>query len=174
MPGEGADTLATHRVPLVGHSRTSNLVLLEGLLNLLEVGEKTNIGGDLMSGSSQGSEGTENVDVDLAGVGLSSDGVGLAEARELGDESIELLDLFSVGQLCWSAGKKARHQRTLSWSPSKRARKDPWVPVVPLTPRNPISSRARWMFLRSQRSSCEVRRTSTESQPTFLFPSPAL
>jgi hypothetical protein len=46
-----------------------------------------------VSGSSEGSEGTENVDVDLAGVSLSSDGVGVLESGEFGDELIKFLDL---------------------------------------------------------------------------------
>lgn len=38
VPSEGANTLATHGVALVGHGGGSNLVLLEGLLKLLKVG----------------------------------------------------------------------------------------------------------------------------------------
>ena len=43
---------------------------------------------------------------------------------------------------------------TLSWSPSKSARKLACVPVVPLAPRKPMSSRARLRLRRSQRNSC--------------------
>lgn len=46
-----------------------------------------------MGGGAERGEGAKDVNVDLAGVGLSGDGVGLGEARELGDESVELLDL---------------------------------------------------------------------------------
>jgi hypothetical protein len=93
VTSEGADTLGTHGVALVSHGGRSDLVLLEGLLNLLEVGKETDIGGDLVSGGTEGSERTENVDVDLAGVGLTSDGVGVLEAGKFGNELVELLNL---------------------------------------------------------------------------------
>lgn len=98
VPGEGADALATHRVALVGHSRGSNLVLLEWLLKLLEVGQETDVGGDLVSSSAERCEGAENVNVDLARVGLSGDRVGLGEARELGHESVKLLNLCETDE----------------------------------------------------------------------------
>jgi hypothetical protein len=145
MPGEGANALATHGVALVGHGGGSNLVLLERLLELLEVGEETNVGGDFVGSGAERGEGAEDVNVDLARVGLSSEGVGLGEARELGDESVKLLDLRKCdeGERRSTVGERERGELTLSWSPSKRARKEAWVPVVPLTPRNPMSSRAR-------------------------------
>jgi hypothetical protein len=93
VTGEGANTLGTHRVALVSHGGGSNLVLLERLLDLLEVGEKTDVGSDLVRGGTEGREGTEDVDVDLARVSLSSDGVSMLEAGELSDELVELLNL---------------------------------------------------------------------------------
>jgi hypothetical protein len=46
-----------------------------------------------VGGSTEGSEGSENVDVDLAGVGLTGDRVGVLESRELRNEFVELFDL---------------------------------------------------------------------------------
>ena len=53
-------------------------------------------------------------------------------------------------------GIRRKTRPTLSWSPSNSARKLACVPVVPLTPRKPRSSRARLMLRRSQSSSFEV------------------
>ena len=95
VTSEGAHAFAAHRVSLVRHRTASNLVLLERLLDLLEVREETNVGRDLVCGRSERGEGSEDVDVDLARVGLAGDGVGAGEAGELGDESVELLNLRS-------------------------------------------------------------------------------
>ena len=158
MTSERANTLRPHRVALVRHGRGTDLVLLERFLDLLEVGEETDVGRDLVGSGTERGERAEDVDIDLARVGLAGDGVGVLKARELGDEAVELFDLSSIRRAKVSAGSAnqadIRTQLTLSWSPSKRARKDAWVPVVPLTPRKPMSSRARWMLRRSQRSSC--------------------
>lgn len=151
VPRKRAHPLASHRVALVRHRRASNLVLLERLLDLLQVREQTDVGADLVCGRGERGERGEDVDVDLAGVGLARYGVGLLESRKFGHERVELLDLVPVSLLPLSY-----EGRTLSWSPSNSARKDPCVPVVPLTPRNPMSSRARWMFRRSQSSSCSA------------------
>lgn len=45
------------------------------------------------------------------------------------------------------------HLRTFAWSPSNKAKKEAWVPVVPLTPRKPKSSLARWRLRKSHKSS---------------------
>lgn len=174
VPREGANALAAHRVPLVRHRTASDLVLLERLLDLLEVCEETDVGRDLVRGRTEGREGREDVDVDFAGVGLSRDGVRGGEAVELGDKGVQLFDLNSKGGVWLRKKREARAGRirrpTLSWSPLKRARNEAWVPVVPLTPRNPMSLRARSMFLRSQRSSCEDG-TRRPSAPLSLPPS---
>ena len=56
----------------------------------------------------------------------------------------------------------AVHFLTLAWSPSNRVRKEAWVPVVPLTPRN----------LRSPRTRCRLWRSVIRSliQRHALFP----
>ena len=93
VPRQRADTFTSHRVPLVRHGTRSDLVLLEGLLDLLEVREQSDVGRDLVRGGSEGREGTENVNVDLARVGLARDRVGVLEAREFRNELVEFLDL---------------------------------------------------------------------------------
>lgn len=91
-----AGTLRAHGVTLVGHGRRADLVLLEGLLDLLEVGEETDVGGHLVDGRAERGEGREDVGVNLARVGLASNGVGVGEAEELGDALVEGLDLLVV------------------------------------------------------------------------------
>ncbi len=46
--GQAADPLALHWVPLVGHRRRTDLVLAEGLVDLLAVGEQADVGGDFV------------------------------------------------------------------------------------------------------------------------------
>lgn len=46
-----------------------------------------------MRGRTEACKGCKSVDVDFPGVGLGSDGVGVAESRELCDELVEFLDL---------------------------------------------------------------------------------
>lgn len=94
VPREGADPLTPHGVSLVRHRTAPNLVLLERLLDLLQVGEQPDVGCDLVCRRGERGEGGEDVDVDLARVRLASDGVGILEARELGNERVERLDLY--------------------------------------------------------------------------------
>lgn len=98
MPRQRTHSLASHRVALVRHRATSNLILLEGLLDLLEVGEQADIGRNLVRGGGERGEWTENVDIDLARVSLTGNGVRLSEARQLGDEFVELFHLST--RLC--------------------------------------------------------------------------
>lgn len=80
MSRQRANPLTPHRIPLVRHCTTSNLVLLKGLFNLLQVGEQPDVGGDFVCGRGKGGEGREDVDVDFARVGLSGHGVGGRES----------------------------------------------------------------------------------------------
>lgn len=98
MARKGADALRPHRVPLVRHRGRANLVLLERLLDLLQVREQADVGRDLVRGRAERGERAEDVDVDLARVGLSGDGVRVLETRELGDEVVELFDLRGGGR----------------------------------------------------------------------------
>lgn len=93
---ERAQALATHGVALVRHGGRADLVLLERLLDLLQVGEQTDVGGHLVDGGTERGKGAEDIGVDLTRVGLASDGVGVAEARELSDALVESLDLLVV------------------------------------------------------------------------------
>lgn len=49
-----------------------------------------------MDGGTERGKGAEDIGVDLTRVGLAGDGVGVAEARELGDALVEGLDLLVV------------------------------------------------------------------------------
>lgn len=66
VTSEGADTLTSHGVTLVGHSRRANLamkagvtaylILLEGFLHLLQVGQETDVARELVAGGSDTGE----------------------------------------------------------------------------------------------------------------------
>ena len=96
MPSEAAHPLASHRVPLVRHRTAPNLVLLKWLLDLFQVCQQPQVRGHLVRGCTQTREGLEDVDVDLAGIGLGRNGVRVWEPAEFGDARIELLDLLVV------------------------------------------------------------------------------
>lgn len=68
----------------------------EGLLKLLERGEKANRLADVLACGSERCEGVEDIDVNLAGICLAGDDVGRSEACFLGDELVKLLDLVVV------------------------------------------------------------------------------
>jgi hypothetical protein len=94
MARKRASTFTSHGVTLVSHGRRSNLILLKRLLNLLEVSKKSDIGGNLVNSSSEPRERLKDIDIDLSGISLSTDGVGLREARELSDQLVQLFDLY--------------------------------------------------------------------------------
>ena len=49
ITGQGSDTLAAHRVALIGHSGRTDLVLFKGLLHFLQMLQQTNVVGHLVS-----------------------------------------------------------------------------------------------------------------------------
>ena len=109
MPSEAAHPLASHRVPLVRHRTAPNLVLLKRLLDLLQVCQQPQVRGHFVRGCAQTREGLEDVDVDLAGVGLGRDGVCVWEPAEFSDARIERLDLLVVPvKKCQEGGLRAR------------------------------------------------------------------
>ena len=59
----------------------------------LETGEQPQVSSDLVRGRSEACKGCKSIDIDFPGVGLGSDGVCVAESRELCDELVELLNL---------------------------------------------------------------------------------
>jgi hypothetical protein len=87
-----AETLTPHGVALVSHGRRANLVSLERLLKLLEHGKMSDIATDTLGSATERTKSVENVDIDLARVGLRSADLCLVEAGLLGDELVELLD----------------------------------------------------------------------------------
>lgn len=88
VAGQGAHTFASHRVTLVGHGRATNLVLFKRFFDFLEVGQQTDIGGDLVASGTKARERVEDVNVDLARVGLTTHRVGFRKSREFSDELI--------------------------------------------------------------------------------------
>jgi hypothetical protein len=113
-----------------------------------------NVGGDFVYGGSHRRQRGKDVDVNLSRVSLAGHRVRVGKSRKLGDELVELLDLDRSIELSTTTFDDAQDiEDTFSWSPSKRDRKDAWVPVVPFTPRNPRSSKARFMLRRSHNSS---------------------
>ena len=87
-----AKTLTPHGVTLVGHGRRTDLVSLEGLLDLLEHGKMSDVTTNALSSAAERAEGVQDIDIDLAGVSLRGGDLGLVEAGLLGDELVELLD----------------------------------------------------------------------------------
>ena len=87
-----AKTLTPHGVTLVGHGRRTDLVSLEGLLDLLEHGKMSDVTTNALSGATERAKGVQDIDIDLTGVSLGSGDLGLVEASLLGDELVKLLD----------------------------------------------------------------------------------
>eukprot|EP00123_Amoebidium_parasiticum_P016962 comp23659_c0_seq1/m.40437 comp23659_c0_seq1/g.40437 ORF comp23659_c0_seq1/g.40437 comp23659_c0_seq1/m.40437 type:complete len:308 (+) comp23659_c0_seq1:179-1102(+) len=96
VPGQTADALRAHGVALVGHSRRADLILLEGLLNLLEGRKQADVGGNLMHGGTQAAQHRQDVVVDLAAVGLPSDDVGTLKPGHLRHQTVKLLNLVMI------------------------------------------------------------------------------
>ena len=71
MPGETANPLTPHRVPLVSHRAAANLRFGEGFLNLLQVSEEADIATHLVSGLGNTGESREDVVIDLSRVSLA-------------------------------------------------------------------------------------------------------
>jgi len=92
LAAERAKTLAPHGVALVSHSRRANLVSLERLLKLLEHGQVSDVATDALGSATERAKSVEDVNIDLARVGLGSADLSLVEAGLLGDELVELLD----------------------------------------------------------------------------------
>ena len=92
LAAERAETLTPHGVTLVSHGRRANLVSLERLLELLEHGKMPDVATDTLGSATERTESVQNVNIDLARVGLRSADLGLVEAGLLGDELVELLD----------------------------------------------------------------------------------
>lgn len=92
LAAERAKTLAPHGVTLVSHGRRANLVSLERLLKLLEHGKMPDVATDALGSATERAKSVQDVNVDLARVGLRSADLGLVKAGLLGNELVELLD----------------------------------------------------------------------------------
>lgn len=92
LAAERAETLTPHGVALVSHGRRANLVSLERLLELLKHGKMPDVAADTLGSATERTESVQNVNIDLARVGLGSADLGLVEAGLLSDKLVELLD----------------------------------------------------------------------------------
>ena len=91
-----ANTLGAHGVALVGHGTGSNLRLCERLLDLLQVGQETDIAAHFVRRLSHTRKDAEDVEINLPCVCLARNRNGLLEAHELANALVEDLDLFVV------------------------------------------------------------------------------
>lgn len=96
VSGQRTHSLTSHWVSLVGHGGRTNLGLLKRLLNLLQVGQQTDVGGELVGGGSQRSQRTQDINVNLSGVSLASDRVDVLETKQVDHSLVQLLDLVVV------------------------------------------------------------------------------
>ena len=94
--GEAADAFGAHGVSLVGHRGGADLVGFEGLFDFFAMGEDAEVGRGFVAAGGDAGEGVEDLGVDLAGVGLSGDGVGAGEAHLFRDRCFELADFGVV------------------------------------------------------------------------------
>ena len=90
------DTLGTHRVALVRHSRRTDLVLLKRLLDFLQVLQQTQVGCKLGSGLGNASQRSQRLRVNLAGVGLAGDRNHACKAEIVGNALLEFLNLALI------------------------------------------------------------------------------
>lgn len=93
MPRQRAYPLTPHRIPLVRHRARPDLVLLKRLLDLLQIREQAQVSRDLGRCRAKRRKGLENVNVDLAGVGLGCHRVSEGEIEELGYAFVKRDDL---------------------------------------------------------------------------------
>lgn len=93
MPRQPTHPLAPHRVPLVSHRRASNLIFFKRFFQFFHVCEETNVGCEFVGRDAECAEGRENVEVDVAGVGLAGYLEGGGERGERGDEFVEFFAL---------------------------------------------------------------------------------
>mmetsp|Transcript_874 Transcript_874/g.1261 ORF Transcript_874/g.1261 Transcript_874/m.1261 type:complete len:427 (-) Transcript_874:221-1501(-) len=96
VAGQRAHALGAHGVALVGHRAGPDLLLREGLLHLLEVGEQPHVAGHLVRALGHAAQHAEDVVVDLARVGLAGDGDGPLEAHQLAHAPVQGLHLLVV------------------------------------------------------------------------------
>ena len=102
-----ADPLGAHRVALVGHGRGADLMRLKGLVDLLEVAQKPDIGGEFRRALRDAGEHLQHGEVRLAGIGLAGNGLAGGKAQLLRDHRLEPFGLFRVTV---EQGEKARRR----------------------------------------------------------------
>lgn len=114
MSRQATDSLGTHRVPLVSHSRRTDLSRFERFFDFLrgsningkntqttanpclQVSQQPNIRRDLVCSRTKRSKRGQNIDIDLSRVRLRSHRIGVSKPRELSDDCIQFFDFFMV------------------------------------------------------------------------------
>ena len=94
--GEGGDPLRAHRIRLVGHGRGTDLVIGQGLAQLLEAGQQTDVGGELGRRLGNARERVEDEGVDLPRIGLPGHRIRGLKPQLLCNQPIELAHLGVV------------------------------------------------------------------------------
>ena len=96
IAGEGGDSLRAHRVSLIGHGRRTNLFGLKGLLDLLQMLQKTNVTGKLRSGLRDAGQYIQHAAIDLTRVGLTGYSIDAGISHLLSDLTIQRSNLLMI------------------------------------------------------------------------------
>src|SRR3990167_3362740 len=85
-----------HRVSFVGHRAGADLFLLKRFFDLLQTGEEPHVVGELVHASRYSAERTNDLSIDLAGVGLARNRFDLLEPHLSGNVLLEPQDFSMV------------------------------------------------------------------------------
>lgn len=96
VSGQGATAFASHRISFVGHRRRANLCVLERFLNLLAIGQKTDVAADLVDARAEQRKRHQHLGIDHSTVGLPGNRVGATKAGHFGDPLVQFLHLLLV------------------------------------------------------------------------------
>mmetsp|Transcript_3256 Transcript_3256/g.4201 ORF Transcript_3256/g.4201 Transcript_3256/m.4201 type:complete len:231 (+) Transcript_3256:598-1290(+) len=96
VPTKRTASLRPHGVTLVGHGRTSNLILGKWLFHLLQVGKETDIATHFVRRLGNPTEETQDVIINLACVGLSTHSNHLIKSHGFTNLAIQLLHLIMI------------------------------------------------------------------------------
>ena len=91
-----ADPLRPHRISFVCHGAGAHLVLLERLLHLLQIGQKTDVPGKLVGRLADSRQRGKNKIINLARIGLPAQSHRLVKSHLRRDQAIQLTDLLMI------------------------------------------------------------------------------
>mmetsp|Transcript_28981 Transcript_28981/g.61717 ORF Transcript_28981/g.61717 Transcript_28981/m.61717 type:complete len:331 (-) Transcript_28981:270-1262(-) len=96
VPAERTAPLRPHGIALVRHGRTSNLILGERFLHLLQIREQSNVAAHFVRRLRNAAQQAQHVVIDLARVSLSANGNTLVEPHLTANLLIQRLDLIVI------------------------------------------------------------------------------